>query len=174
MATPPPQYPIHDGPPPYLGHVPYPMRPPRIPGLTLTAFIMMWVLFAGSVWTVINAVTLLVTDPSAYSEAYPVMAEWAPLLQTAIGAQALAWAIMRGILAMRIYRRSATARTYAIALEAVGLVFQCALGAVLVSAIDFARPTGFIYINFDCVAIVLPILVMCFLSSHKSKWWCDR
>jgi hypothetical protein len=29
-------------------------------------------------------------------------------------------------------------------------------------------------ISFDCTGLVVPILVICFLSTNRSRWWCDR
>jgi hypothetical protein len=75
-----------------------------------------------------------------------------------------------------IARRSARARRGAIWVESIALAFQVAYLAVSFAAFSSIQPVeGYSYnYTFDCTGLVLPILVICFLSASRSLWWCDR
>ncbi|MDN3241320.1 hypothetical protein [Glycomyces tritici] len=148
-----------------------------MPGLTITAIVLMWVMVALAVVGGFLAVVplLLLQDVSSSALLGP-LGEWAVWLLAFGALQGLVWAGLRAYFAVGIARRSARARRGAIWAESIALVFQVAYLAVSVAAFSSApRESGYSYnFTFDCTGLVLPILVICFLSASRSLWWCDR
>jgi hypothetical protein len=139
-----------------------------MPGLTTTAVVLMWVMVG------LSTIGALLTIPSlaVVEEAFGTRL----MVLTAIAAgQGLIWAGFRAYFAVKIARRSRSARTMAIVVEAVAMACQLALGLLIFDA-TMAQVSQFpdYNITFDCTGIVLPILVICFLSANRSRWWCDR
>lgn len=170
MTVPPPHYP-----PPYP---PYwqPQRP-RMPGLTTTAIVLMWVMAALSVVAgLLTGVALAALQPATSSPLVATLGDWAVWLMGVTALQGLVWAALRAYFAVGIARRSARARRGAIWVESIGLVFQLAYLAASVAALSTVRlEAGYSYnFTFDCTGIALPVLVICFLSASRSLWWCDR
>lgn len=153
---PPPGYPY--GPPP----------PPRMPGLTTTAIVLMWVMVTLSAFGALLTMPVLAVIDGPFGTRVTVL--------TAITAgQGLIWAGFRAYFAVKIARRSSSARTMAIVVEAVAMACQVVLSVLILDA-TMTQVSRFPHtsVSFDCTGIVLPILVICFLSTNRSRWWCDR
>ena len=153
---PPPGYPY--GPPP----------PPRMPGLTTTAIVLMWVMVTLSVFGALLTIPVLAVIDGPFGTRVTVL--------TAITAgQGLIWAGFRAYFAVKIARRSSSARTMAIVVEAVAMACQLVLTVLIFNATmsQVAKSSSY-NISFDCTGLVLPVLVICFLSANRSRWWCDR
>jgi hypothetical protein len=168
----PPHHPAYHYPPPYW----QPQRP-RMPGLTTTAIVLMWVMVALSVITGLFALlTLLLPQSAGMSMVFEPLGEWAVWLIAFTVLQGLVWAGLRAYFALGIAKRSAKARRGAVWVEAIGLVFQLGYMGVAFAALSSVRlESGYSYnFTFDCTGLVLPILVICFLSASRSLWWCDR
>jgi len=175
MADPPqpPQYPVYPYPPPHYVYGPPPKE--RMPGLTTTAFVLLWVMFVFGLLGTLNMASFAVFRPELLIWTYPGLGSMRPFVVALIVVQGIAWTIMRGFLAVKIARRSARARTAAFVIETIGIAFQVAFAIILFSAMNsgLSDPGSFRY-TFDCTGIVLPILIICFLSSARSRQWCDR
>lgn len=175
---PPPQYPVYPEypsyPPQYYGYPP-PSGPvePRIPGLAMTSVVFLWVMAGfGALGAVVFGV-FVALRPALVASIFPDLGSWMPLVMIAYAVQTLAWAVLRAFIAVGIKRRSARARNGAIVVESVGIAFQVAFSVILAAAVINASPDNY-RLNFDCTGIVLPILVLIFLSTAKSRMWCDR
>lgn len=175
MADPPqpPQYPVYPYPPPHYAYRP----PPKagMPGLTTTAVVLLWVMFAiGALGTLTTGLVIAVW-PDLIKSLYSGMGPLLPVIMAAIVVQGLVWTIIRGFIAVGIARRSARARTAAFVVETIGIAFQVAFAIVLFSAVTTELPdTGGFRYSFDGTGIVLPILVICFLANDRARQWCDR
>lgn len=171
MAVP-PQYPELPYPPPPFAYGP--PQPPRVPGLTTTAVVLLWVR-VGLVTLGMLALVLVAAFQSDFvSSLFTGLGPMLPVLIGAMVTQGLAWSALRAYLAVRIARRSASARTAAIVVEAVGMAFDVAFAVVMFSAVTADPPDGGFRFNFDCTGIIMSILVICFLSTTRSRQWCDR
>ncbi|MFC3493269.1 hypothetical protein [Glycomyces rhizosphaerae] len=170
MAVPPPQYPEYPYPPPLF---PYgPSSPPRMPGLTTTAVVLLWVMVALNALGALLTIPMFAFGPGTFTSLFGPEA-----VQLAIvaAAQGLAWAIVRAVLAVKIARRSAWARKAAFVVEGTGMAFQLTFAVLIFNATMADLPENGSYsLNFDCTGIVLPVLVIYFLSSTRSLQWCDR
>jgi hypothetical protein len=146
-----------------------------MPGWTTTAVVLMWVMVAISSLSALFVIPVVVFLPDAFDLMFDMMGPDAALLVTVTAAQALAWAGIRAYLAVKIARRSASARTAALVVEPAGMVFQLVMAILLFNATMANVPDGMNYsFNFDCTGIVLPVLVICFLATARSRQWCDR
>ena len=172
MAFPPPQYPVYPYPP--AGHPYGPPPPARMPGLTTTSVVLLWVMAGFGGLNALVVIPMAVFLPDLFEAAFPNLGPWMPALVAVTFSQALAWAMLRGFLAVKIARRSARARRAAIVVESIGMAFQVALAVVMFSALAADPPDGGFRYSFDCTGIVLPILVLCFLTTARSRQWCDR
>jgi hypothetical protein len=144
-----------------------------MPGLTTAAVVLLWVMFGFGLIGPLSMILLAVFQRDLLIGMFSALGSELPVLVAVMVVQGILWAIMRGFLAVRIARRSARARTAAFAVESVALAFQVAFAIVLVSAVAAASPGGGFRVNFD-LGIALPILVICFLSTTRSRQWCDR
>lgn len=170
MAVPPPQYPEYPYPPPPFQYGPPP--PPRMPGLTTTAVVLLWVMVALNTLGALLTIPMFALGPDTFASYF---GPEAVQLAVVAAAQGLAWAIVRAVLAVKIARRSAWARKAAFVVETVGMAFQLTFAVLIVHVTMANLPEDMSYrINFDCTGIVLPVLVICFLSSTRSLQWCDR
>ncbi|MFB9658554.1 hypothetical protein ACFQS3_20155 [Glycomyces mayteni] len=171
MAVP-PQYPVYPYPP---GPYAYPYGgPPRRPGLTTTAVVLMWVQVGLGLLGGIGTAVTLTAGRDVFEDFYPGLAAWVPLVLLVSAVQALGFAALRGLFAVGIMDRRASARRGAFAVEGVSIAFQIAWQAVFLAAL---RPAGGgvgVNIQFDCTGIVLSVLILCFLGATKSARWCDR
>jgi hypothetical protein len=146
-----------------------------MPGLTTTAVVLLWVMFGFGLLGTMFTGLFLALWPDLFKAAYSGLGPMLPVIMAVILAQGLAWTIMRGFLAVKITRRSARARTAALVVETIGMAFQVAFAIVLLSAVTADLPdTGSFRYSFDCTGIVVPILVICFLSNARARQWCDR
>lgn len=172
MTVPPPHYSRNPYLPPELQY--RPPGPPRMPGLTTTAVVLLWVMVAFS------TLGALFTIPMVFagSDFLDLFGPDAALLLTISAAQGLVWAGLRAYLAVKIWRRSRAARSAAFIVESAGLACQLVFAVLLFNSFTSAMETpreGMSYsFSFDCTGLVLPILVMCFLATARSRWWCDR
>ncbi|MBO3735627.1 hypothetical protein [Glycomyces niveus] len=168
MTVPPPH------PNPYLppGHPYGPPRPPRMPGLTTTAVVLLWVMVAISTFSALLTLPMVVSE----SPMLDMLPPDAALLMSIGAVQGVAWAGLRACIAVKIVQRSSTARSAAFIAEGVGMACQLVLAVLLFNTVmPAAPPEGMsVRYNFDCTGLVLPILVICFLSTARSRWWCDR
>lgn len=170
MAVPPPRYPEYPYPPPPFQYGP--PRPPRMPGLTTTAVVLLWVMVALNAFGALLTIPMFAFGPDTFASFFgPEAAQ----LAIVAAAQGLAWAIVRAVLAVKIARRSAWARKAAFVVEGIGMAFQLTFAVLIVNATMANLPENGSYsLNFDCTGIVLPVLVICFLSAERSRQWCDR
>ncbi|GAA2269543.1 hypothetical protein GCM10009853_023920 [Glycomyces scopariae] len=173
----PPQYPVYHYPPQYPPYpyqfAPYP-QPPRRPGLTTAAVVLMWILVGlgllnGVLWAV-----SLTANADLFVRFYPGLEGWTPLVLLLSSVQALGLAALRSLFAVRIMRRSASARRGALAVEGVSIGLQVVAQMVLFSAMAPLQEGGTFTYQFDCTGIILSILVLCFLGAARSARWCDR
>lgn len=167
MTVPPPY------PNPYLPPgSPYgPPAPPRMPGLTTTAVVLLWVMVALSTFSALLTIPVLLAEPAALELFGP---DTTPLMAV-IAVQGLVWAGLRAYIAVNIARRSRAARSAAFVIESAGMACQLVLGLLLLNSVMSVPLEGQSFkFSFDCTGLVLPILVMCFLGATKSRWWCDR
>jgi hypothetical protein len=145
-----------------------------MPGLTTTAVILLWVMVGAGVLGALVTIPMVVFRPEVFGAAYSGLDSWVAPLVVVTVAQGVAWALLRAFLAVAIVRRSARARTAAIVVESIGLAFHVVVAVVLFGALAADPPGGTFNISFDCTGIVLPILVLCFLATARSRQWCDR
>ncbi|MEU5870660.1 hypothetical protein AB0A73_03765 [Glycomyces sp. NPDC047369] len=169
----PPQYPVYSFPPQYPYPAPY-WQPPRRPGLTTAAVVLMWVqvglgLLAGITW----AITLTV-NVDLFARMFPGLADWTPLVLLLTSVNALVFAALRTLFAVRIGRRSASGRSGALVVEGVSIGVQVVSQAVMAAAIMPIERGTSVNVQFDCTGIILSILILCFLGAAKSARWCDR
>jgi hypothetical protein len=149
-------------------------QPPRRPGLTTAAVVLMWVLFGLGLLSGLMTALALTVGRDVFAVAVPALADWIPLVLVVWTVQTVAFAVLRARFALRIMRRSASARRGAFIVEGFGIGFQVIAQAALFAAV-FPVPEGTSFsFQFDCTGIVLSILVLCFLGSARSAWWCDR
>ncbi|MDA1367505.1 hypothetical protein [Glycomyces algeriensis] len=145
--------------------------------MTTTAIVLMWVMVALSVvGGVLTLVTLLALQPVASSPLFEPLGDWTVWLMAVTAVHGMVWAGFRAYFALQIAKRSARARRGAVWVESIGLAFQLAYLAASFAALSNIRLTSGYHYNFtfDCTGLVLPILVICFLSASRSLWWCDR
>jgi len=167
----PPQYPVYSYPPDPYTQPSFP-GPPRRPGLTTAAVVLMWILFGLGLCGGIGTAVTLTAARDLFETTYPAFAGWTPLVLLVWSVQALAFAGLRGLFAVRIMRRSASARRGALAVEGVSITFQVVSQAVLFSAMFPVQEGAGFGFRFDCTGIVLSILVLCFLGGARSAQWC--
>jgi hypothetical protein len=139
-----------------------------MPGLTTTAIVLMWVMVALSTIGAILAIPMVATTSGLFGTRLAAV--------TVIAAgQGLIWAGFRAFFAVRIARRDRSARTAAIVVECAALACQLVIAVLMFDAAmsTVSRFPNFNF-SFDCTGIVLPVLVICFLLSARSRWWCDR
>lgn len=174
MAEPPPQYPVY---PTYPSQYPYAWaQPPRRPGLTTAAVVLIWVQVGLGLIAGVATAYSLTANRDVFAAFVPGLADWVPLVLLLFSAQALLFAALRSLFAVRIMRRSRSARHGAIVVEAVAIAFQVTWQMVLYSAsmpahVESGRSFTF---QFDCTGIILSILILCFLGPARSARWCDR
>ncbi|MFG3342491.1 hypothetical protein [Glycomyces sp. NPDC048151] len=170
MTVPPPQHPAYPHPQP--GQPYGPPQPPRMPGLTTTAVVLLWVTVAISTFGALMTIPVLLTEP----ETLGMLGPDATLLVSVGAVQGVVWAGLRAYLAVKIARRSRAARTAAFVVESAGMACQLVLALLIFDSITPLAPRDGMSVNytFDCTGLVLPILVMCFLATARSSWWCDR
>lgn len=172
----PPQYPVYPSYPPQYPYPPQYWQPPRRPGLTTAAVVLMWVQVGLGLLGGITTAYSLTAGRDVFVEVVPGLADWVPLVLLLFSLQALLFAALRSLFAVRIMRRSASARRGALALEGASIGVQLAWQMVLYSAsmpYHLEQGTSFTF-NFDCTGIILSILVLCFLGPARSARWCDR
>lgn len=172
--TDPPQYPVYPYPPPYYPAAPYFPGPPRRPGLTTAAVVLMWVLFGLGLAGGLGSAFVLVFRQDLFAEFFPGLADWIPLVLLVTLVQTVLFAALRGLFAVRIMRRSASARTGALVLESVSIGFQVIAQVLLFSAMLPVESGRSVTFQFDCTGIILSILILCFLGPARSARWCDR
>jgi hypothetical protein len=167
---------VYPWPPPYYPPAPYPAGPPgpHRPGLTTAAVVLMWVLFGLGLLGGLVSTLVLVFDREMFSEVFPGLADRIPLVLLVTLVQTALFAALRGLFAVRIARRSASARTGALVVEGVSIGYQLIAQVVLFSAMLPVDPGRSVSVRFDCTGVVLSILVLCFLGSARSARWCDR
>jgi hypothetical protein len=164
MAVPPHSAPY---PPPNYAFGPPP--PPRMPGLTTTAIVLMWAMVA------LSTIGAVLTIPLLAIGGGPLLGARLTALTAITAGQGLIWAGFRAYFAVKIARRSGSARTMAIVVEAVALACQLLLSVLIFNAtMSQVSKYSSYNINFDITGLVLPILIVCFLSANRSRWWCDR
>ncbi|GAA2263834.1 hypothetical protein GCM10009853_016400 [Glycomyces scopariae] len=156
-----------------------------MPGLTSTAVVLLWVLLGvgacGSVYLPVSGYfTTAWADDGLEPGLGAVIAVSSAVL--------LVLTVARGLFAVRIRRRSARARTGAIAAESVGLAVALASWFVAgaLAPVTSTTDTGagletttsygpnVVAIAYTCPGIILSILVIVFLSTAPSRSWCDR
>jgi hypothetical protein len=165
---------VYPYPQPYYPAAPWPPGPPRRPGLTTAAVVLMWILFGLGLFSGLGSAFVLVFRRELFAEAVPGLADWIPLVLLVTLVQTALFAALRGLFAVRIMRRSASARTGALALEGVSIGYQVIAQVLLFSAMVPVEPGRSVSFQFDCTGIILSILILCFLGSARSARWCDR
>lgn len=166
-VTAPPQYPMYPHPPQYH-------RPPHRPGLTTAAVVLVWILFGMGILNGLMTVLALTIGRDLYTELFPGLADWIPLVLLVWSAQTAVFAVLRARFASRIMRRSASARQGALITEGFSIGVQLLVQTLLLAAMLPVQGDMRFSLQFDCTGIVLSILVMCFLGAARSAWWCDR
>lgn len=165
---PPRQYP----PPPGYGYG-LPPGPPRMPGVTLTAVILLWVGFATGIC---NAAVALGSFGIIRFALGMELAELGVVDLVAAGAGVvlnLAFLVLRPVFAVLIGRRSASARKGAVIAEYV----YFGVSAVLLfwsMQSQFDASGESMHVSLDCTGVIAPILIIAFLEASRSKWWCSR
>ncbi|GAA1660950.1 hypothetical protein GCM10009830_02560 [Glycomyces endophyticus] len=177
MADPPqyPQYPVYPYPPQHPYSAPY-WRPPRRPGLTTAAVVLMWIQVGLGLLGGITTAYSLTAGRDVFAELVPGLADWVPLVLLLFSMQALLFAALRSLYAVRIIGRSASARRGALVVESAAIGVQVVWQAVLYGAsmpYHLEQGTSFNF-QFDCTGIVLSVLILCFLGPSASARWCDR
>lgn len=165
--TAPPHYPMYPYPPYYY-------QPPRRPGLTTAAVVLMWILFGLGILSGISTALTLTVGRDQFVEVVPGLADWIPLVLVVWSVQTVVFSVLRARFALKIMGRSRSARQGALILETISIGFQVLAQMLLLAAMLPVREGVSFNFQFDCTGIVLSILVLCFLGSARSAWWCDR
>ena len=142
-----------------------------MPGLTTAAVVLLWVRVGLGGLGMLTVLAFALFGPDALDALFTGVAS---LLIYVMAAQGLVWAGLRAYLAVKIARRSASARTAAIVVESMGMAFDVTFAFLLFNAVASNPPDGSYSVNFDCTGIIVGILVICFLTTARSRQWCDR
>lgn len=143
-----------------------------MPGLTTAAVVLLWIRVGLGGLGMLAMLGFALFGPDALDAMFIGVG---PVLIYVMAAQGLVWAALRAYLAVKIARRSASARMAAIVVESMGMAFDVTFAILLFNAVVASRPAGSGFnINFDCTGIIVGILVICFLTTARSRQWCDR
>jgi hypothetical protein len=142
-----------------------------MPGLTTAAVVLLWVRVGLGGLGMLVMLAFALFGPDLLDTLFTGV--W-PQLIYVMAAQGLVWAGLRAYLAVKIARRSASARVAAIVVESMGMAFDVAFAFILLNAVTANPPGGSFSINFDCTGIIAAILIICFLTTTRSRQWCDR
>jgi uncharacterized membrane protein len=165
-------------PPPPAAPPPPPMSAPEsMPGTTKGAVVLLWILFGfgicGGVLTLVGFATLSALDTQGDVE---IPSSFMPFLVASI-VQVIIWTVLRGVFAVRIAKRSASARKGAIILELVGIglgiLSWIFTPEIEVTGADAASNTASTMIGM-VLGIALALVLVGLLSTQDSKRWCDR
>ncbi|MFC3493268.1 hypothetical protein [Glycomyces rhizosphaerae] len=149
--------------------------PEKIPGSTKGAVVLLWILFglgicAGGA-SAFGYVGLSAMEANGDIE---IPAAFMPFLIASI-VQILIWTVLRGVLAVKIAKRSAGARKGAIILELVGVGLGV-LSWIFTPQIEYAgaEPAGGAASGIigSVIGITLAAIVIGLLSTADSKRWC--
>jgi uncharacterized membrane protein len=168
----PPQYPVYPYPPPPAPAFAYgPPPKPRMPGLTTAAVVLLWIRVGLGGLGMLAMLAFALFGPDLLDTLFTGVTS---MLVYVMAGQGLVWAGLRAYLAVKIARRSASARTAAIVVESMGMAFDVTFAVLLFNAVASNTPDGGFSVNFDCTGIIVGILVICFLTTERSRRWCDR
>ncbi|WP_335986186.1 hypothetical protein [Glycomyces sp. MUSA5-2] len=165
---PPRQYP----PPPGYGYG-LPPGPPRMPGVTLTAVIMLWIGFAMGIC---NATATLAAFGFLRFALGSDLGGMGALALAAAGvaiAMNMAFLVLRPVFAVMIWRRSASARKAAVIAEYVYFGVSAVMVFLSMQS-QFDASGESMHVSLDCTGVIAPILIIAFLEASRSKWWCSR
>lgn len=168
-----PQYPVYPHPPYYAYPTPH-YQPPRRPGVTTAAVVLIWILFGLGILGGLMLGVSMTVGRDQFVQLVPGLADWIPVVLVVWAVQTIVFAVLRARLASGIMRRSASARRGALIVESISIGFQVAAQAVLFAAMLPVREGTNFTFQFDCTGLILSILVLCFLGTARSAWWCDR
>ncbi|WP_460498288.1 hypothetical protein [Glycomyces tarimensis] len=152
-----------------------------MPGGGKGAVVLLWILFGFGICAGLIAIVALVgifTVLSSSSNALGVVQSEYPLLLpvfVVMVLQVVAWTILRGVFAVRIIRRSSSARSGAVALEVIGIALTIVSTLVLMSMeIDGEPLSGTGDLGGTCIGLILSGIVIGLLSTTDMREWCDR
>lgn len=165
-------------PPPPAAPAPPPMSAPEtMPGSTKGAVVLLWILFGfGICGGVLAVVAYAALSPLESNGDIEMPGSLMPILIATI-IQVIVWTVLRGVFAVKIAKRSASARKGAVILEIVGIGLGI-LSWILTPEVEAvgadtttSDPSSMIgvVIGFALAAIIIGLL-----SSQDSKRWCDR
>ncbi|THV30138.1 hypothetical protein [Glycomyces paridis] len=151
--------------------------PGAMPGATRAAVVLLWIGVGfgvcGGLASLFGAATLGALE----DDGQVILPEsFMPLLVVSI-VQITVWTVLRGVFAVKIARRSATARKGAVILEAVGLALSLVSWVVTPDIEVVGAPTqtneGAAMVGAVLGAAVAAVVIGT-LMSEASRRWCDR
>ncbi|MCC3763943.1 hypothetical protein K3N28_12795 [Glycomyces sp. TRM65418] len=167
-----------------MNHPPPPAAPPppiptpeTMPGTTKAAVVLLWILFGfgicGGIGALVGYAGLSTLESQGDVE---IPSSFMPYLVASI-VQLLIWTVLRGVFAVKIAKRSASARKGAVILElvgvALGILAWILTPEVEVVGADAATNTASSLIS-TIIGIALAGIVIGLLSTQDTKRWCDR
>jgi hypothetical protein len=148
-----------------------------MPGTAKAAVVLLWVLFGFGVCGGVVAAVVILTLSTLDTQVDIVFPSWYMPFLVAVILHMTIWTVLRGVFAVKIAKRSASARTGAIILELVGVALGIA-SWILTPQLDVAAAgaesnTAGTMAN-AIIGIAIALVIVGLLSTQDSKRWCDR
>lgn len=163
-----------------------PPRPPydpapvftNMPGSGKGAVVLLWIMFGfgicGGLGVVVATSTLLNLSAAQLDQVLSRQ-PWVLVVMVLSVLQIVVWTILRGVFAVKIPRRSRSARSGAVALEVLGIIVSIATWVILANIATPGPATGGPGEQTgSCIGLVLSLVIIGLLSTRDMHEWCDR
>lgn len=144
-----------------------------MPGAVKAALALLWVMFALSVCGGIGSVLAFSVAGIVEDQGALEVSDLFKGFLLLMVAQAITFAVLRGVLAVRIARRSENARRYAIGVE-FAYVALMALSLFFSPEVDGSGAGPGASLGSSIVGLAVSAVIIALLTSESAKYWCDR